>query len=373
MTTSLRLGLRFARGNRVLLSVRALLTAIGAAVAVLLVLAVLAVWRVGRVSQDRMVAQSPHLDPKGTLLYAAVDDRWHGADLKRIYVAAASRQVPTPPGLTSVPRSGEVALAPALADALDAGDGELRARFSGLRVLRIARAGLTNRAQYIAYVGARPEALRGSPRVAWFGDADQVTTLTSRLKVLSLLLFLGFVAVPFTAMCAVATRVSAASRRRRLAALWMIGVSPLQLRTAAAVESTVAVASGSATGIAAFQILRAWVATHVTVHGVRPFYEDLGLPVWIQSAVLGACVVVALISGALLSGAAGWRSARPGRAPRQYGPAPLLVLGLGVACGLVTAYRVTPSSRAFAGMIGLDLTAVALVSGAGLSLEPQSE
>ncbi|HEX4727931.1 MAG TPA: FtsX-like permease family protein [Jatrophihabitans sp.] len=368
MTPAVRLGLRLVRGNDLVLRLRSILAALGAAICVLLLLGVLAAWHVGRVAEARNVAQAPHPDDHGALLYYQVADRWHGKELTRVYLATNGQDAPVPPGLSRLPAAGEVVLSPNLAAALAGGDPELRARFGGLRVSIIGRAGLTSQSQQLAYLAASATQLAGGQSVSSFGDPLQVTRTTARLKLLSLLLFIVFVGVPYAGMCAVATRLGAAARRRRLAALWMIGVPPRQLRLAAAVEAAVAVFVGAALGVGSYQALRSVLAAHTTINGIRPFAADLGLPILSQLAVLVAVVLVAIVSGTLLSGSAGWRGTRPIRTPHRFGAIPLLVLGLGAVLALATAWVVSTDPRSLLGVLLLDATAAALVVGASLSL-----
>lgn len=368
MIPAVRLGLRFVRGNDLALRLRSVLAAAGAAICVLLLMVVLAAWHAGRVAEARNIGQAPHPDPQGALLYYQVSDRWHGQDLTRDYLAADGAAAPVPPGLSRLPAAGEVALSPNLVAALAAGDQELKARFGGLRVVIIGRAGLISASQQLAYVGATATQLRGAQRVSRFGDARQVTETTPRLKLLSLLLFIIFVGVPYAGMCAVATRLGAAARSRRLAALWMIGVPPRQLRLAAAVEAAVAVLVGAVLGIVGYQGVRLVVAAHVTVNGIRPFAADLGLSAISQAALLVAVVGVAVTSGTLLGGATPRPGVRPVRASRRFAGVPLLLLGLGAVLALATAYALAVAPHSLSGTVLLDATAATLVVGTSLSL-----
>ncbi len=306
MIPSVRLGLRLVRGSDLVLRLRSALTALGSAICVLLLLGILAAWHVTQITSTRNVAQAPRPDSHGALLYAAVPDSWHGQSLTRVYLAVDGPHPPVPPGLSRLPGPGEVALSPDLAAGLRHHDPQLLARFEGLRGDTIARVGLTSAAQQLAHIGATAAALKGAQRVSGFGDAEQVTSTIASLKLASLLLFIIFVGVPYAGVCAVATRLGAAARRRRMAALWMIGLRPRQLRLATAVESAVSVLVGAIIGIVAYQVLRPVLAAHVAINGIRPFVADLGLPVLTQAAVLVAVVVLAVVSGTLLGGSRAW-------------------------------------------------------------------
>lgn len=370
MIAAVRLGFRLVRGNDPVLRLRSILTALGSAICALLILCILAAWQVSRIADTRNVAQAPHPDAHGTLLYAEVPDTWHGHDLTRIYVAADGPNAPVPPGLSHLPRSGEVVLSPHLAAELRRHNPELEARFGGLRVAVIGRAGLISASEQLAYVGATPAMLTGAHRVSAFGDSNQVTETTPTLKLTAVLLFIVFVGVPYAGVCAVATRLGAASRRRRLAALWMIGLQPWQLRLASAVESAAAVLAGSIVGIVSYQALRPVIAARVTANGVRPFAADLGLPVLAQVAVLVGVLALAIASGTLLSGSRAWRGTRPHRVTHRFSPAPFAVIGVGVALAVATPVlaALAPRLSHFWRDPLLDATAVTLVVGVTLSL-----
>lgn len=366
MTAAIRLGVRLVRGRDLVLRLRSALTALGSAICVVLLFGILAAWHVSQIASTRNVAQAPHPDSHGTLLYAAVPDVWQGESLTRVYLAADGPHPPVPPGLSGLPAPGEAVLSPDLAAGLRQHDPQLEARFAGLRIRVIGRAGLTSAGQQLAYIGATSAALRGAPRVSGFGDASQVTGVIASLKLASLLALIVFVGIPYAGVCAVATRLGAAARRRRMAALWMIGVRPRQLRLAGAVECAVSVFAGAIIGSVAYQALRPVLAAHVTINGIRPFVADLGLPVLQQAVVVLAVVVLAIVSGWLLGGVRVWRGTRPLRGTHRFDALPLTLVGLGAALAVGTALFVHRSA-AWRDPL-LDATAAALVLGAALSL-----
>jgi hypothetical protein len=370
MTPAIRLGVRLVRGRDLVLRLRSALTALGSAICVMLLFGILAAWHVSQVAGTRNVAQAPHPDSHGMLLYAAVPDVWQGESLTRVYLAADGPHPPVPPGLSGLPAPGEAVLSPDLAAGLRRHDPQLQARFGGLRISVIGRAGLTSAGQQLAYIGSTSGALRGAPRVSGFGDAGQVTGTIESLKLASLLALIVFVGVPYAGVCAVATRLGAAARRRRMAALWMIGIRPRQLRLAGAVESAVSVFAGAIIGSLAFQALRPVLAAHVTINGIRPFVADLGLPVLQQAVVMLAVVVLAIVSGSLLGGLSVWRGTRPLRGSHRFDALPLILVGIGAALALGTALFVAAApgrSAAWRDLL-LDATAASLVLGAALSL-----
>jgi hypothetical protein len=96
---------------------------------------------------------------------------------------------------------------------------------------------------------------------------------------------------------ATATRLSAARREQRFAAMRLVGARPRQISVIAAVESTVAAAAGVAAGFGLFFALRVPLAG-VPFTGEPFFPSDLSLSLRdILAVAIGVPVAAALVPG----------------------------------------------------------------------------
>ncbi|GAA4985975.1 hypothetical protein GCM10025734_09790 [Kitasatospora paranensis] len=104
----------------------------------------------------------------------------------------------------------------------------------------------------------------------------------------------GALIFPVLIFIGTATRLSAARREQRFAALRLVGATPRQVAVIAAVESTLAAVAGTAVGFALYLALRPAVAT-VPFTGERFFTGDLTLrPAQILAVALGVPVAAAV-------------------------------------------------------------------------------
>ncbi|WP_308442502.1 FtsX-like permease family protein [Asanoa ferruginea] len=105
--------------------------------------------------------------------------------------------------------------------------------------------------------------------------------------------------LPILVLIATATRLAAARREERLAAMRLVGALPRQVRTIAAIEAAVSALCGSALGFAGFAIVRPWAA-RINVDGSPFFPSDLHLR-WPYAALIGLGVPVLSALAALVS------------------------------------------------------------------------
>ncbi len=234
------------------------------------------------------------------LMLARTDDHWQGRPIVRMDVAALSADAPVPPGLDRVPAPGEAFVSPALASlAASVPPDELADRL-GPVAGTIGDAGLMAPDELAVIVGRNPGQLRAE-------GARVVTALdgTGRIPVPSnpLIQVLVVVAVvgaltPVAVFVATATRLSAARREQRLAALRLAGATPGQVTVFAAVEALTATIPGALGGVALFILLRPLVAmiplgqvTWFPGTIVPPLLPALALLVIVQVVGVGAAVI----------------------------------------------------------------------------------
>jgi hypothetical protein len=211
-----------------------------------------------------------------------------------------------PAGLTRLPGPGEVVVSPALARLLDGPRrGELAARLPGRVVATIGPAGLLGPGELMASVGvsADPTPSVGGQPTAFPGfghpgpGAEEPVYMSSNDRLALGLAFVGLL-VPVLVLIATLTRLSAASRERRLAAIRLVGATRRQTRWLAAAETGVAAAAGAVAGLGVFYLLRVPLAALVpTRNGV--FATDIAPPVALTVLVLVGVPALAVATAVL--------------------------------------------------------------------------
>ncbi|WP_106401476.1 ABC transporter permease [Actinocorallia populi] len=226
-------------------------------------------------------------DPLWWLLRA---DTFDGRAIARVDVAATGPDSPVPPGLTRPPGPGEYHVSPALGALLrTVPAARLGDRFPGRPADTLGRAALPGPDSLIVVVGRSPEQLaevHGARRVTAIstnspsGCSGTDCTVRAGINANGMALVLAVVAValifPVLILIGTATRLSAARREQRFAALRLVGAGPGQISVIAAVESAVASAIGVAAGFGLFFLCRPLLA-EVDLTGARFFADDLAL------------------------------------------------------------------------------------------------
>ena len=250
-------------------------------------------------------------DPLWALITTDLFDR---QTIFRADVAAAGPGAPVPPGMPRDPGPGQYYISPALAALLrSAPADELADRYPGHQAGLIGEAGLPSPDALVIVVGhtaAQLSHLPGTAQVTSFNTTppsschghnncvtrgglgssgtDLVLSVVALALLLPVLIFIG-----------TATRLSAARREQRFAAMRLVGATPKQVSLIAAVESAVAAAAGVAMGFGLFFVLRApLVAIPFTGQQFFPAELSLSLPdtVVVAAGVPAAAAVVARLA-----------------------------------------------------------------------------
>ncbi len=232
-------------------------------------------------------------------MLARTDDHWEGRRLVRMDVAALSDDAPVPPGLPRVPAAGQAWVSPALAELLvTTPTDELGDRFDEV-VGTIEPAGLMAPDELAAVVGRDPGSLRaeGARVVTELNGTRRIPVPTNPLiRILVVIALVGALA-PVAVFVASATRLSAARREQRLAALRLAGATPAQVTRLAAVEALVATVPGALGGVVLFFVLRPLIAmvplgqaTWFADTIVPPLLPAVGLLLVVQVVGVGAAV-----------------------------------------------------------------------------------
>ncbi|MDG4839489.1 ABC transporter permease [Micromonospora sp. WMMD967] len=277
----IRFGLRLAvAGGREALT-RLVVIAAAVAVGSGLLLTTLAGVNATNAQLTRYASMYPNASTGGAdkLWWSTRQDYFQGRQIIRIDVAATGPSAPTPVGVPAVPGPGEYYASPALRDLLaDHPADQLGDRYPGRDLGTVGPAALTSPDTLLVIAGGTPD------QVAKLPAAKQVTSVgdTPALPETTVNLILGVVAggllFPVLIFIGTATRLSAARREQRFAALRLVGATPRQISTVAAVEAAAAAVAGTAVGFGLFYALRDPLAG-IPFTGMPFFPSDMSLGV----------------------------------------------------------------------------------------------
>ena len=208
-------------------------------------------------------------------------DTFDGQQITRFDVAATGASSPVPPGIPRDPAPGQYYASPALVALLRSTPADqLADRYPGRLAGTIGDAALPSPSSLVLIVGRTPAQLAATPysvRVTSIATTVpvhtrdpinpaglQYTPPNGEIPASTSDLILSVVALailaPVLIFIATATRLSAARREQRFAAMRLVGATRKQVSVLAAVESTVAALIGVALGFGIFFLLRAPVA-----------------------------------------------------------------------------------------------------------------
>jgi hypothetical protein len=299
-TGDLALGMRLALrggGARTAL-VRLCLTAVGVGLGVVVLLTATSLPHLLDARDDRAAARAfdetaaVGVDP----VYAVKrDDEYRGRGLTGYVVQPTGPHPPAAPGVERLPAPGEVVLSPALAELLRSSEGDLlRPRFSQQVIGTIGDAGLTGPNELFFYVGTDSVArLSDAAPVSRFGGEVHQRGLNP-LDLLLVVVGATTCLVPVFVFLVASTRLAAASRDRRLAALRLVGADGGQVRRIAAGEALLGSLAGLVVGAGLFMVVRV-VVPGITVSAFRGglFAADIVPDRWLVIPVLLALPVLA--------------------------------------------------------------------------------
>jgi hypothetical protein len=310
----IRLGLRLTFGSGREAALRVLVTAAAVALGVGMLLAALAGYNGLHAQTDASAwldtsaqAIAPNAKSNG-LWWLAGTDQFANQAIDRIDLAATGPNAPVPPGLSHLPGPGEYFASPALTALFRSEPAnELRDRFPGRQIGTIGAAALPSPNSLIIVIGHRARQLSQVPGAVKVG-AIQTTpascyacqNTTGSGPVLQFILAGGAVALllPVLILIATASRLSAARREERFAAMRLVGATPRQVAVISAVEAVVAAFTGVAAGFALFFVFRP-ILYHVPFTGAPLPPGDLSLHLGdIALAVVGV-PLAAIVSARL--------------------------------------------------------------------------
>jgi hypothetical protein len=241
------------------------------------------------------VPAGPAMPGTAPLWWHPSGDIFNGRSVSRFDVAATGASSPVPPGISRDPGPGQYYASPSLAALLRSTPAnELADRYPGRMIGTIGDAALPSPDSLVIIIGRTPAQLARTPnsvRVTSMATTVPGNPLgggyqpnpgglqymppSAGIKASGTDLILSVVALavlfPVLIFIATATRLSAARREQRFAAMRLVGATRKQVSLLAAVESTAATVLGVAAGFGIFFLLRGPVA------GI-PFVEEPFFP-----------------------------------------------------------------------------------------------
>jgi len=304
-----RLGLRLTLRSGREPFVRLLVTAVAVAIGVAIMLAVLADFHAFRVTSFRPswesttgqavtvgYASAPHSE-----LWNYSNDIYRGQTIERLDLAALGPNSPVPPGISKLPATGQFYASPALAALIRSTPAnQLADRFPGRLAGTIGQQALTGPDELVVYIGYRPAALAGLPAtqvVNKISTASQRQVWTSYFRDAFVVGAIAFV-FPILILVGTATRLAAARREERYAALRLVGATSRQIGVISSVDAVVSALLGTLLGIGIFTALRPALAD-TAITSQRYFYNEVTPTAIGYLAVLVAVPVASAIASLL--------------------------------------------------------------------------
>jgi FtsX-like permease family len=299
-----RLGLRLTLRSGREAFVRLALTTVAVAVGVALLLGVLAEFHAFQANSNRSCwectqgSSLPAQLPSHGDLWNNSVDFYQGQTIQRLDVAPLGPSAPVPPGISRLPGPGQYYASPALAALLHTVPAdELGARFPGTMIGTIGDKALSGPAELAIYIGYTPSALRaiqGTQLVTAISTAPAPEVFTSFFRYA---FGVGVLAVVFPILILVgtATRLAAARREERFAALRLVGATPRDISVIASVESIVSAFCGTVLGIVVFLLVQPALAGAALI-GTRYFSSTVTPTLWGYIGMLVAVPVASAIA-----------------------------------------------------------------------------
>ncbi|SEP81780.1 FtsX-like permease family protein [Lentzea xinjiangensis] len=300
--SDLALGVRLAVGGSRKSWARLALQGVGIGLGVALLLFAASLPSVMEARDDRQDARNPVTEGAGPAPLLAIEQGhpFRSEYIRGSYLKARSPEAPVPPGIDRVPGDGEIFVSPALAALLDAPGGELlKPRFPQKVIGTIGQAGLQNPNELHFYAGDAKiqEEPDGNTVYGWGvpNDGGGLNPVLWLLSVVGLVVLL----FPVLVFVGVATRLAAAQRDRRLAALRLVGAAASRVRLIASGEALAGALAGLVVGFGIFFAVRPSV-NGISIAELSTFSSDVmpapALTVTVVVAVPVLAVVTSLVA-----------------------------------------------------------------------------
>ncbi len=286
----IRLGLRLTFQSGREAALRVFVTAAAVALGVALLLAALAGVNGLHAQTDRGAwldsAAQASRSTTTSLWWLSSVDQFGTQAIDRIDVAATGPNSPIPPGMSRLPGPGEYFASPALVTLLRTEPAaELRDRYPGHLSGTLGASALPSPNSLIIVIGHSAQQLSAAPGAIRIRAVQRTPSACYRCQntvgsgsVLQFILGAGAIALllPVLILIATASRLSAARREERFAAMRLIGATPRQIAMISAVEAVFAALFGVVVGFVLFFVFRP-LLYHVPFTGAPLSPGDLAL------------------------------------------------------------------------------------------------
>jgi len=228
-------------------------------------------------------------------------DFYQGHTIELLDVAALGPGAPVPPGISRLPAPGEYYASPALAHLLRTVPADqLGDRFPGTLAGTIGDTALDSPDELAIFVGYTPRALEqlpGSRLVNSMSNSPGPEVFTPFFRYA---FATGVVAVllPVLILISTATRLAAARREERFAALRLVGATMGDISVIASVDSVVSALLGTVAGIGLFLAVQPALAA-ATLTGTRYFAYTVNPAVWEYLVLLVAVPLASAVASLL--------------------------------------------------------------------------
>jgi len=295
-----RLGLQLTlRSGREALG-RALMIAVAVAIGVTVLLSVFADYHAYQAVTSRQCwectrgvpGQSP---AAGSELWNYSENIYEGRFVEVLDVAPLGADAPVVPGLAKLPGAGQFYASPALASLIKSVPGdELGDRFPGTDVGTIGPQALTGPNELVAIVGYPRATLAALPGTITVDHIATTTDVQGTTALYREAFWIAAIVVLFPLLILVntATRLAAARREERFAAMRLVGGTGRQVNVVATVESAVSAVFGTLLGIGGFLAVRPALA-QISFSGAR-FFDATVTPT--AAGYLGMLVAVPVVA-----------------------------------------------------------------------------
>jgi hypothetical protein len=306
----IRLGLRLALNSGREALTRLIVTTLAVAAGVALLLGVLAEFHAFRADSSRTCWECTQGSPlPGTLpsrgeAWNYSVDYYQGQTIERLDLAALGPDAPVPPGISRLPGPGQYLASPALAQLIrTVPRDQLGDRFPGTLAGTIGDAALTGPEELAVYVGYAPSALvqvPGTQLVTAIGNSPGPEVFTPYFRYA---FGVGVLAVlfPVLILISTATRLAAARREERFAALRLVGATPGDVSVLASADSVASALLGAIVGIGVFLAIQPALAG-ATLTGTRYFADTVTPTIWGYVALLVAVPLASAVASLLALG-----------------------------------------------------------------------
>lgn len=276
----IRLGLRLTLGGGREAAARLVVTAIAVALGVGMLLAALACLNALNAQNGRAKwldsGEQGTSSPSGSksasdpLWWILTADQFGNQTIDRVDLAATGPDSPVPPGIAHLPGPGQYYASPALSKLIrDTPANQLGDRFPGKQIGTIGDSALTGPDALVIVIGHSASQLSHAhyatevtsietPAAAAGGTAGVENSATLKYIFIAAACALLF---PVLTFIGTATRLAAARREQRFAAMRLVGATPRQVSVIAAVEASLAAVGGVAVGFGLFFLLRPALTT----------------------------------------------------------------------------------------------------------------